>query len=146
MKKSMLEEFKIIDKYGMTSKQLRESRQYEGAGFPEKLKSGLYLIGYVLMNPFTKEEFYWLKVGVSVDLASRMEQYQVSCPMVWKNSYCYRKNMKHARKEETMCHNLLEKLCIEKGFRSKEWFRVEREVYLDVCQKGFSFFGLKSDA
>lgn len=141
-----MENSEIIRKYGKTSKELTKSRSLEGAGFPEKMKSGLYLIGYVFMNPFTREEFYWLKVGISTDLMRRMEEYVVLCPMVWKNSYCYRKSMKRARREETMCHALLENFCIEKGFRSKEWFRVEREAYLDVCQKGFSFFGLESDA
>ena len=146
MKKSKLEEFKIIDKYGMTSKQLRESRQYEGAGWPNEPNKGLYLIGCVFMNPYTREEFYWLKVGSSTDLRRRIKEYSSLCPMVWKNSYCYRKDMNHAREEETKCHKRLEMICIERGFRSNEWFRVEREAYLDVCQKGFSFFGLESDA
>lgn len=146
MKKPMLEEVSIINKYGMTSKQLRESRQYEGAGWPDEFSQGLYLIGCVFMNPHTREEFYWIKVGSSTNLHRRIKEYASLCPMIWKNSYLYRKDMNRARQEETRCHKRLEQICIERGFGSNEWFRVEREAYLNICQMGFSIFGVESDA
>ena len=98
----------------------------------------LYLVGNTNFNPFTKEEFYWIKVGKTTDLKKRMKSYATHNPMLWRADYL-KVSSEHLDFSEQICHHILNKY----GTRDKnsnEWFEVPREIYLAICAKGFSFF------
>lgn len=100
--------------------------------------SALYLVGNTNFNPFTKEEFYWIKVGKTTDLKKRMKSYATHNPMLWRADYIEVPSTQLDFSEQ-ICHHILNKY----GTRDKnsnEWFEVPREIYLAICAKGFSFF------
>ena len=100
--------------------------------------SALYLVGNTNFNPFTKEEFYWIKVGKTTDLKKRMRGYATHNPMLWKADYKKISN-KYLHAHEQICHFILAKYGIQDE-NSKEWYRVSRETYLTICEQGFAFF------
>lgn len=97
--------------------------------------SGLYFVGQTHFNPITKEEFYWVKIGKASNIANRMAGYRTSCPMLYHIDY-----RKGSQKAEKVYHILLKSKSIAKCNHNKEWFMVDRETYLEMCEKGFSYF------
>lgn len=98
----------------------------------------LYLVGNTNFNPFTKEEFYWIKVGKTTDLKKRMKSYATHNPMLWKADYkLVSKQTMHFY--ESACHHILNSYGT-RDENSQEWFQVSREIYLSICDKGFKFF------
>ena len=92
---------------------------------PNKEKvTALYLIGNTNFNPFTKEEFYWIKVGKTTDLKKRMKAYATHNPMLWKADYKQMPN-KCLHSCEQICHYILNKYG-EQDENSNEWFEVSR--------------------
>ena len=98
----------------------------------------LYLVGNTNFNPFTKEEFYWIKVGKTTDLKKRMKSYATHNPMLWRADYL-KVSSEHLDFSEQICHHILNKYGTRDN-NSNEWFEVPREIYLAICAKGFSFF------
>ena len=107
------------------------------AKYPEK--GGLYLLGNTAFNPFTEEKEFWVKVGQTVDFKKRMRSYTSHNPTIWQIDFL------SCSKEwfdvlEEGCHKFL--LCdsseVKKG--TKEWFKVDKEIYLEICNEGFDFF------
>ena len=102
--------------------------------------NGLYLVGSCYFNPLTDEKFYWIKVGKSKDLQKRMKTYATHNPMLWKNCYLPISDRAKTDLAETQCHNILTSRCIKKAKDSNEWFLVDRETYLSICNRGFNWF------
>lgn len=121
---------------------VKKESHYETNIVPEMVRpntKGLYLLGQTNFNPYTREEFYWVKVGQSTDLNNRLSEYYSYNPMVWINGI----NEIEAgglRELEKSCHTTLRIICQEQAFKSQEWFRVSREDYLEICEQGFKFF------
>lgn len=108
----------------------------DGIDYSAPLDKGLYFIGQVNMNPFTKEEYYWVKVGMtSQTLQKRMNQYNSSNPMMWRIDY-----KPNAEMEESYYHYLLNSICVARNGHNDEWFLVTRKAYLEMCEKGFAYF------
>lgn len=101
--------------------------------------SGVYLVGSTYFNPITDEKFYWIKVGKSTQLNNRMKQYATHNPMLWKNSFWALSKDKISR-AESVCHEVLKSISVEIANNTDEWFRVSREDYLIICEKGFDYF------
>lgn len=95
---------------------------------------GLYFLGEVTANPETLELYYWVKIGYSSDLASRARQYDTHCPTTWRIDFCENGEL------EFYYHKLLGACCIDRATGNEEWFRVDRETYLEMCEKGFAYF------
>jgi len=105
-------------------------------------KFGIYLLGDCHFDPYTDEKFYCVKVGnSSTDLVKRVNSY-FSC-----NPYIAKVSLKELPREtsykfEKACHELLESVSITRCpcDHTLEWFRVSRENYLEICEKGFKWF------
>jgi len=103
------------------------------------IKEGLYLIGSTHFNPHTKEEFYWIKVGESSDVEKRLKSYSTHNPSVWRADF-FEMNEEDRKHYEKMCHKLLKAVSLEMAENTKEWFRVSRETYLEICDKTWDYF------
>ena len=95
---------------------------------------GLYFVGQCVFNPYTDEKFYWVKIGRGANLNSRLNQYNTCTPALWRIGYL------EDYEAESKYHALLKSLCLNTHSHSREWFRVDRETYLEMCDKGFSYF------
>lgn len=103
---------------------------------------GLYLVGSTNFNPFTHEEIYLVKVGKSYNLQRRMKDYLTTNPGMFHIDFCtIPRSM--VGKSEWQCHAILYAVCKGKVEKSEEWVRVSREVYLEICEKGFKYFSEK---
>ena len=104
---------------------------------------GLYLIGDPKFNPITKEEFYFVKVGLSyTSISRRMNEYKTNNPLMYNQNYLYT-NHELTDILEELAHIQL-KAIGKKVNGQKEWFEVSRETYLEIMEKGFSFFSVKA--
>ena len=103
---------------------------------------GVYLIGETRFNPQNEEKFYLVKVGKSRNLEKRMKQYRVTNPMVYHIDYF------PFRYDEPSMYGSFENLCgyilasITKGRvdGTEEWYLVNQQDYIEICNKGFNFF------
>lgn len=100
---------------------------------------GLYMVGSVYMNPYTKEEYYWIKVGKSTDVESRILTYKTHNPMIWVND-TFEVGTEYLDRLEKLCHKQLKMVCKEVAENTKEWFLVSRETYLKICEKSWDYF------
>lgn len=95
---------------------------------------GLYFLGEVSFDPETAYVLYWVKIGYSSDLKSRLRNYDTHCPTTWRIDFSTDAELEHHY------HKLLGACCIDRAAGNDEWFRVDRETYLEMCEKGFSYF------
>lgn len=95
---------------------------------------GLYFVGETHFNPLTDEKYYWVKIGKAANLAERMRTYNTHNPMLFRIDYS-----SEYEKEEYYHVKLIEK-AIARCNHNEEWFLVDRETYLGMCEKGFSYF------
>lgn len=100
--------------------------------------TGLYLVGSTYFNPYTDEKFYWIKVGKSTDLKKRMKQYATHNPMLWKNCFIP-VSVKNLDTAESLCHAVLKHVALKKAENTNEWFQVDKETYLNICETGFEW-------
>lgn len=108
----------------------------DGINYDAPDKKGLYFIGNTVFNPITHEEFYWVKVGMTAQtLRKRLRQYNTSNPMMWRIDY-----KEDAENSEGLYHLFLMEICIARNCCNEEWFLVDRETYLEMCEKGFRYF------
>lgn len=107
----------------------------DGINYDAPDHKGLYLIGETHFNPFTDEKFYAVKVGKSDrSIASRMSSYNTHNPMLWRIDYRKNPSMEQYYQEK------LAKVAIARCSHNKEWYFVDRKTYLEICEKGFSYF------
>lgn len=95
---------------------------------------GLYFLGDCRWNPLMRCPEFWVKIGKTTDMESRMRQYNTCCPVVWHIDYSkdYR--------DEKYYHNRLLNICIATCNHNNEWFMVDEITYLEMCEKGFAYF------
>lgn len=98
---------------------------------------GLYFFGNTAYNPITCEVHYWVKVGLSSNLHNRVKAYRTSNPSTFVIGY---KETSQYAYEEHQCHQILEKVALYRNQNNVEWFMVDRQTYLEMCEKGFNFF------
>lgn len=106
----------------------------DGIDYNAPSHKGLYFIGETHFNPYTREEFYWVKIGKAININNRMSSYNTHCPMLWRIDYA------RGYSNEAYYHNKLRKCCIGLCNHNQEWFLVTRETYLAMCEKGFAYF------
>ena len=63
-----------------------------------------------------------------------MNQYNTHCPMLWRIDFI------REYSKENYYHEQLRKICLNSCNHNKEWFLVDRETYLEMCEKGFAYF------
>lgn len=101
-------------------------------------ENGLYLVGSTHFNPFTKEEFYLVKVGTSKNLNKRMKQYKGTNPLMFHIDYYPTNNTLPLY--ECDCHMVLYENCEGIIEGCDEWVKVSRDTYLEICEKKFNYF------
>lgn len=101
---------------------------------------GVYLVGNTLFNPHTHEEIYLVKIGRSSNLKSRMKTYQTDNPGMFHIAFLKAKSNDHSKQLETVLHNLLWHYCEATVHGCNEWFKVNRDTYLSICEEKFDFF------
>lgn len=104
--------------------------------FKEKLETtipekGLYLIGQTAFNPHTEELFYWVKVGKTKNVKSRFSSYQTDNPCIYYIDWFETSKLSL----EAYCIASLR--CFGLDTHRDEWVSVDRETYLNICNKGF---------
>lgn len=120
----------LLDKMG------EESFPIPPAIIPCDNETGLYLVGQTTFNPFTKEEFYWVKIGKSdSSLSKRIKQYRTHNPALWLIEFKI-----GSTKKEKLYQSILNTFGSNKDAESsKEWYAVSREDYLKICDGGFKY-------
>ena len=106
----------------------------DGIDYNAPKEKGLYFIGATHFNPFTNEQFYWVKIGKSENLYNRMKSYDSTTAMLWRIDFSKDYD------KETEYHNKLLQNCINTCNHNDEWYRVDRETYLAMSEKGFDYF------
>lgn len=104
---------------------------------------GLYLMGDPKFNPITNEPIYCVKVGLSyTSMSRRMNDYSTYNPVMYNQNYLYTTHDLTGILEE------LAQIQLNKVGQllpnTKEWFRVSRETYLEIMEKGFTYFSIKA--
>lgn len=107
----------------------------DGIDYHAPACDGLYFIGETHFNPITKEEYYWVKIGKARNIEARLKEYNTTNPMLWRIAF----NL-HDYDKEKSYHKKLEKVCLNKCNHNEEWFLVDKDTYLAMCEKGFDFF------
>jgi hypothetical protein len=107
--------------------------------FAAPKESGLYLVGNTVFNPITEEHFYLLKVGVSCNLCNRMKSYKTQNPLLFHIDYHVATEQEDDLREME-CHLILLDHSISRIDKVDEWFIMPKEVYFEVCEKGFKYF------
>lgn len=110
------------------------------ADIPIDTFTGLYLLGQTTFNPFTGQEYYYLKIGMSKDCKTRMKQYKTTNPAVWHIDFLELPFYELRTTEELYHIELKDTFGIDSS--TTEWVLVDRYNYLNICQQGFNAFNL----
>lgn len=100
---------------------------------------GLYFLGDVRANPHTGEMFYSVKIGLSSNIKKRMNSYRTSNPMAYKID-C--KPCEDYEIQEQWYQSLLSQIALYRNQNNDEWWFVDRDTYLEMCEKKFDYFSL----
>ena len=112
----------------------------DGINYDTPDYGGLYLVGSTYFNPKTDEKFYWIKVGLASRLNDRMGQYNTCCAMLYRIDYLKIAGEQQRKEIEHSYHQRLRAISLATCNHNKEWFLVDRETYLTICEKGFKYF------
>lgn len=111
-------------------------------GYPVKeipKASGLYLIGSTHFDPILNKQYFWIKVGMSTNLRSRMRGYRSQNPMIFIVDFrCF--NEEAVGDEEMYCQEKLSESAIALAPNTWEWFLTDKETYMRICDQGFNYF------
>lgn len=140
MKDRLIKKSKIEEANIHLLEQIVHLNNYETEEMEMPQVNGLYLLGQTSVNPFTKEEIYWVKVGMSSDVKRRVNQYTTYNPMFWQIQYI-ELDEDITFMTEQLCHkDLLQNKIGSTLKRGSEWVMVPKDIYLEICNKGFSWF------
>lgn len=102
--------------------------------------SCLYMFGQTAFNPITDTHYYWVKVGLTTNLRSRISNYNSSNPAYYpidfKGEGFYDNDI---YKAEIYYHQILAKISFARSRRNTEWWLVDKDTYLQICNKGFEY-------
>ena len=101
---------------------------------------GLYLVGETHFNPTNMDLFYCVKVGKAVNIKKRLDSYNTHCPMLYRIDFKQYNTEMLAYQAESYYQEKLKKVAIASNNHNQEWVFVDRETYLKICKKGFSYF------
>ena len=132
----MYEALEEIEQYG--NRPPLEDFQ-DGIDYTSPNWCGVYLVGATHFNPFTHEEFYWIKNGKAKDISKRMAQYDTCNPMTYHIDFKKCETEKQAYAIEGIYKAKLSYIALNSCAKNDEWFRVSREIYLAVCKGGYNY-------
>lgn len=109
-----------------------------GQDFP-----GLYFMGATYFNPINMQPIYAVKIGMSSsNIGRRIQDYGTYNPFIYHErahtlpfGVCETAN-------ERLCHAFLESVSIQKMDKTSEWYIVDKQTYLYLCEnmKRITFF------
>lgn len=109
-------------------------------------KEGIYLVGCTTFDPFTNEQFYFLKIGYSKNVKKRLKTgYGTHCPNIFNIANLYKKpkGVESIKDAEAICHSFLNDW-IGKRFKRNcvEWYQVPKSTYIAISSMKESFFNM----
>lgn len=123
------------------SRRVRKNNAFDdGINYDAPMNSGLYLVGSTYFNPITDDKYYWVKVGRASNIEHRMNEYNTCCAMLYRIDYKRIDDKIECRDAETYYHKRLFDISLATCNHNKEWFLVNKETYLEICEKGFAYF------
>lgn len=125
----------LMMKGEMTKTIIENGIFYDGISYDAPNYAGLYFIGETHFDPHTKDLFYWVKIGKSTRcLSERMKDYNTHNPMLWRIDFCRTPSL------EKTYQRKLAAVALARCNHNQEWFLVDEKTYLEMCEKGFSYF------
>ena len=103
---------------------------------------GLYLVGSTHFDPLTGKTYYWIKVGMSTNLFKRLRGYHSENPMIYVADTLITGNDVVCDMEHD-CHVMLSDVAMARAENTAEWFLVDKDTYMNICQQGFNYFFTK---
>lgn len=100
--------------------------------------SGLYFFGQTAVNPHTHKEHYWVKIGLSENISKRVKSYKTACPMLF--TIAYKEINENLVTEEALYQSLIKQVALFDCQNNTEWFKVDKETYMEMCDKKFDYF------
>lgn len=99
-------------------------------------RAGLYFLGMGGRNPITEQDYYLVKVGRAQNVAERIKQYAITNPMVYTTHCIYPvdNGREEAVRLERVAHETIAKLAYARAQNAREWFYVDKETYMMLCQ------------
>ena len=105
--------------------------------------SGLYFMGATYFNPINMQPIYAVKIGMSnSNIGRRIQDYSTYNPFIYHErahtlpfGICKTAN-------EKLCHSFLASISIQKMDKNSEWYIVDKQTYLYLCEhmKSITFF------
>lgn len=99
--------------------------------------SGLYFLANSVFNPHTGEKYYWVKIGRSKNIYQRMSDYRTCNPSVFPIGYF---ECEDTRYQEKKYQGYLRNVATYRNQNNDEWWMVDEDTYLAMCEKSFDFF------
>ena len=99
--------------------------------------SGLYFIANTAFNPHTEEKYYWVKIGLSKNIYNRMTQYRTCNPSAYAIGFLECSDYDY---QEKKYQGYLRNVATYRNQNNDEWWMVDEQTYLAMCEKGFDFF------
>lgn len=109
----------------------------DGINYKTPDDGGAYLFGQTAYNPYTKKPYFAIKVGKADWFADRSVVYNTCCPFLFRIDY---KSATNGYEVESFYQNKLKKIAFARTCMAKEWYVVDEATYLEICEKGFSYF------
>lgn len=109
----------------------------DGINYTTPMDGGAYLFGQTAYNPYTKKPYFAIKVGKADWFSDRSVVYNTCCPFLFRIDY---KPATNAYEVESFYQNKLKKIAFARSCMAKEWYVVDEQIYLEICEKGFSYF------
>ena len=105
----------------------------------EKGTQGLYLLEQVALDPHTKQVYYWVKVGQSTEMKSRMKGYSADNPAYFLLDILTF-DLEDINEVERICQIQLMRKAIARGKNCQEWFLVDEKTFFEIEEKKFGYF------
>lgn len=105
----------------------------------EKGVKGLYLLEQCALDPHTHQIYYWVKVGQSKEMKSRMKGYATDNPAAFLLDVI-EIDREQITESERACQMKLIQKAIARGKDTQEWFLVDEKTFFEIEEKKFKYF------
>ena len=98
--------------------------------------TGLYFMGATYFDPIKNIPYFMVKIGATYTstIAARLRAYTTHNPMIYHKKASLAYSLCPEASEEK-CHQFLRRHSYQVPERGEEWFMVDRETYLELCER-----------